>query len=184
MAKNATVMRTNSTSSIGFFRFDMQQRHFVAVSGQHARQALFAGAPEMAMSADEYGGFGMERVAEALLAAAGENYLRVYRKRALGGQFGELVHKEGVSAGEAAKIRGERHGMDCHEGDARLQARSHGCGFAQESARQAGVGVRDYEFQVSVECVRAELARVDPKFTASLHVDHLIQSRCGAVKKS
>jgi hypothetical protein len=136
------------------------------------------------MGAHKYGGFGMEGVAEALLAAAGEHYLRVYRKRALGGQFGELVHEEGVSAGEAAKIRGEWHGMDCHQGNAGVQPRGHGCGLAQEGARQAGVCVRDYEFQVTVECVRAELARVDPKFTASLHIDHLTQSRCGGVKKS
>jgi hypothetical protein len=32
-----------------FFLFDMQQGHLVAIRGQHAREALFTGAPGMAM---------------------------------------------------------------------------------------------------------------------------------------
>ena len=74
--------------------------------------------------------------------------------------------------------------MDRHQGNARLQARSQGRRLAQEGARQAGICVRHYQFQFAVECVRAELARVNPKFAASLHVDHLTQSRCGGVRKS
>src|ERR1035437_5225116 len=39
--------------------------------------------------------------------------------------------------------------------------------------RQVGVRVWHHQFQFAAECVRAELAGVNPKFTATLHAPHL-----------
>ena len=76
-------------------------------------------------------------------------------------------------AGGTAEVRGERHGVDGHEGNARLQARGQCRRFAQERACQVGVRVRDHQFQFAAEGVCAELAGVNSKFAAGLHVSHL-----------